>query len=224
MRTHRWRQRIYEKASWRNSTKQNHEDHIAGSGIDSLNHYNLVLKFLPMQAMKIPDAKAAVGKDWKTGENTRIATHESQKQKRGDRWSKEWGQNSTVCVAPRWHCVRWFRLIRSMCRARFISVTNDGSKSNGCHSKATRMRRTRRLRWKMLHRYCTFQSQNVQIYGYVYRNTNSSNRGPVWKIQSFVLSEICTVILWQDYYGEDNWRKFSWNTDRKKFQFGHVHS
>ena len=31
----------------------------------SLNHYNLVYIFIPMpQAMKIPDAKAAVGKEW----------------------------------------------------------------------------------------------------------------------------------------------------------------
>ena len=40
-----------------------------------------------------------------------------------------------------------------------------------------------------------FLSRNVQIFGYVYQNTNGLNRGPVWKIQSFLLSEICTVIL-----------------------------
>ena len=34
-----------------------HEDHIAGRRINSLNHYNLVHKLIPMpQAMKIPDA------------------------------------------------------------------------------------------------------------------------------------------------------------------------
>ena len=38
-----------------------HEDHISAIGINSQNHYNLVHKFIPMpQAMKIPDAKAAV--------------------------------------------------------------------------------------------------------------------------------------------------------------------
>ena len=42
-----------------------HEDHIAGKGDNSLQHYNLVYKFIPMpQAMKIPAAKAAVDKDW----------------------------------------------------------------------------------------------------------------------------------------------------------------
>ena len=40
-----------------------HEDHIAGKGINSLSHYNLAHKFMPVpQAMKIPDAKAAVDK------------------------------------------------------------------------------------------------------------------------------------------------------------------
>ena len=42
-----------------------HEDHIAGKGDNSLQHYNLVHKFIPMpRAMKIPAAKAAVEKEW----------------------------------------------------------------------------------------------------------------------------------------------------------------
>ena len=42
-----------------------HEDHIAGKGDNSLQHYNLVHKFIRMlQAMKIPAAKAAVDKEW----------------------------------------------------------------------------------------------------------------------------------------------------------------
>ena len=42
-----------------------HEDHIAGRADNSLQHDNLVHKFIPMpQAMKIPAAKAAVDKEW----------------------------------------------------------------------------------------------------------------------------------------------------------------
>ena len=42
-----------------------HEDHVAGKGENSLLHYDLVHKFIPMpQAMKIPAAKAAVDKEW----------------------------------------------------------------------------------------------------------------------------------------------------------------
>ena len=41
------------------------EGHIAGKSENSLEHYNLVHKFIPMpQAMKIPAAKAAVDKEW----------------------------------------------------------------------------------------------------------------------------------------------------------------
>ena len=42
-----------------------HEDHITGKGDNSLQHHNLVHKFDPMpQVMKIPEAKAAVDKEW----------------------------------------------------------------------------------------------------------------------------------------------------------------
>ena len=52
-----------------------------------------------------------------------------------------------------------------------------------------------------------FQNRIVQTFGFVYHDTNGQNHGPVWKTQSFLLSEICTVILWQDYYGKGNLRK-----------------
>ena len=48
-----------------NSIPHHHEDHIAGKGENSLQHYNLVHKLILMpQAMKIPAAKAAVDKEW----------------------------------------------------------------------------------------------------------------------------------------------------------------
>ena len=47
------------------SLPNHHEDHIAGKGDNSLQHYNLVHKFIPVpQAMKMPAAKAAVDKEW----------------------------------------------------------------------------------------------------------------------------------------------------------------
>ena len=47
------------------SLPNHHEDHIAGKGEISLQHYNLVHKFIPMpRAMGIPAAKAAVDKEW----------------------------------------------------------------------------------------------------------------------------------------------------------------
>ena len=48
-----------------NSIPHYHEDHIAGKEENSLQHYNLVHKFIPMpQAMKIPAANTAVDKEW----------------------------------------------------------------------------------------------------------------------------------------------------------------
>ena len=42
-----------------------HQDHITPKGMNPLNHYSLVHKFIPMpQALKIPKAKAAVEKVW----------------------------------------------------------------------------------------------------------------------------------------------------------------
>ena len=47
------------------SLPNHHADHVAGKGNYSLQHYNLVHKFIPMpQAMKITAAKAAVDKKW----------------------------------------------------------------------------------------------------------------------------------------------------------------
>ena len=49
----------------------------------------------------------------------------------------------------------------------------------------------------MLQNYWKFQSLKVQTYGFVYQSKTGQNQGPVWKIQSFLLSEIFMVILWQ---------------------------
>ena len=47
------------------------ENHIAGKGDNSLQHYNLVHKIIPMpQAVKIPAAKAAVDKECEKLEKT----------------------------------------------------------------------------------------------------------------------------------------------------------
>ena len=57
------------------------EDDIAGKGDNSLQHYNLMHKFIPVpRAMKIPAAKAAVDKECeKLGENFGVEVDESQK-------------------------------------------------------------------------------------------------------------------------------------------------
>ena len=61
------------------SLPNHHEDHIAGKGNNSLQHYNLVHKFIRMpQDIKIP-SKAAVDKDWENLENSGVGPDKSQK-------------------------------------------------------------------------------------------------------------------------------------------------
>ena len=79
-------------------------------------------------------------------------------------------------------------------------------------------------KWKMLQNYRKIQNRNVQIFGFVYLDTNGQNHGPVWKTQSFLLSEICTVILWQDCYGKGNLRKSNTSTIGRRFPMEKVYS
>ena len=58
-----------------NSIPHHHKDHIAGKGENSLQHYNLVHKFIPMPpAMKLLEAKAAVDKEWENWRKFRRGT------------------------------------------------------------------------------------------------------------------------------------------------------
>ena len=63
---------------------EHHEHHSAGKGSNSLNHYNLVHKFISVpHEMKIPDVRAPVEKEWeKTRENTGVATDEKVRNKK----------------------------------------------------------------------------------------------------------------------------------------------
>ena len=59
---------------------KDHEDHIAEKGLSSCGHSNLVHKFVPVpQAMKILDAKAAVGEAQKVAG---VAIDQSKEQKK----------------------------------------------------------------------------------------------------------------------------------------------
>ena len=64
-----WKPVNPQECVWKNLI----EDHISGKGDNSLQHYNLVHKFIPMpQAMKIPAAKAAVDKEWEKLEKIQV--------------------------------------------------------------------------------------------------------------------------------------------------------
>ena len=70
-----WKLMNPQECVWEIQYRIIHEDHIAGKGANSLQHYNLVHKFIPMpQAMKIPAAKAAVDKEWENWRKFRRGT------------------------------------------------------------------------------------------------------------------------------------------------------
>ena len=76
-------------------TKRIHEEHIAGKGENSKLHHNLVHKFIPMhQAMKIPDANAAVDKEWKKHET--LPAWQLEKIKSKKEVMKEAQKNNTI--------------------------------------------------------------------------------------------------------------------------------
>ena len=64
-----------------NSTPSNHEDHIAGKGENSLQHYNLVHKFIPMPSSHEDSGSESSGgqRMGKIGENFGVELDESQK-------------------------------------------------------------------------------------------------------------------------------------------------
>ena len=76
----------------------------------------------------------------------------------------------------------------------------------------------------MLQNYWKFPNRNVQTYGFVYHDTNGLKHGPVSNTQSFLLSEIYLVILWQDYYEKGNLRKSYWSTFGRRFHTGNAYS
>ena len=62
--------------------RRDHKDHISAKGINSLNHYNLVHKFIPMpQALKMRMQRRQWKNNVKNGENPGVAADKSQKQK-----------------------------------------------------------------------------------------------------------------------------------------------
>ena len=166
------------------SQNKNHEDHIAGRGMNSSSHCNLVHKFSFASSHENTRCKGSSGERMgNIGENTGVWPDESQKQIWSDRWSKDEGRKSSFCFTdgplsfeecrigdkapkvqrqsctPTEHCQRWFRLSCSIYRTRIISVSNDGRKSNVYHIQTTRMRRTSSRRSISLH---TGQMEDAQ--------------------------------------------------------------
>ena len=126
------------------SLPNHHEDHITGKGNNSLQHYNLVHKFiLCLKAMKIPAAKAAVDKEWEKMEKFsawNLAKVRSKKEVIDE--ARTSGAIQRSSCTPKRYCERWFCFLCSIHRTRIISFSNDSSKSHGYHLQIARLRGT----------------------------------------------------------------------------------
>ena len=118
-------------------------------------------------------------------------------------------------------------------RTRIINITNDSGKSHGYHFQTAKLCRTSSGRsicfypakkWRIFPNYSKFQNRNVQTFGFVYHDTNGHNHSPVWKTQLFLLKGICTVILWQDWYGKGNLRTSYCSTVGRRFPIRNAYS
>ena len=140
---------------------KDHEHHIAEKGFNSLSHFNFVHKFVPTsQAMKIPDAKAAVDQEWKKLETISAWRLEKVKSKKEvileaqrDKNKVHFATLMDICHlkkaepkshrvqrqswVPWWHWKRRLWSLRSFHRTGLVCVPDDGRKSNWCHCKAT---------------------------------------------------------------------------------------
>ena len=141
-------------------------------------------------------------------------------------WSREhkWYRVSTFTHIPKDRncdiCLRT-KITRSSCRRRAGTIVpraenfgdsitadhkilSEGSESRNDH-RYTVVVQDLATQWLRSYPCKTKTSQDTEK---VYHDTNGLNHGPVWKTQSFLLNGIYMVILWQDYYGKGNSRKF----------------
>ena len=227
---------------WGNSEPPNHEDHIAGKGENSLQHYNLVHKFIPMpQAMKIPAAKAAVDKEWEKLEKisaVNLTKVKSKKQvideARTSGATVHFASLMDICHVKNAELEAKHQKYKGRVVLRgdivkdnsgaYAVFTEQGSSASqmtaakimdvisrlpGCDGQAAdAVSAYTQVKMEDAHKLLKIpKSECPDIWIRLPHDTNGPNHGPVWKTQSFLLNEICMVILWQDYYGKGNLRK-----------------
>ena len=156
---HRGGARVHEKTSGTISTEGSWRSHRS---------YNLVHTFLPLpQAMNIPEAKAAAHKEWKKLETIpawKLDKVKSEKEvileAQRDKKKVHSATLMDICqlknaeleptipevqgksCASRRHCERRLWNLCSLYWKGLVCVSNDSSRSNGCHCKITRFWRT----------------------------------------------------------------------------------
>ena len=133
---------------------KHHQDHITEKGMNSLNHYSLVYKFIPMpQAMKIPNAKAVVEKKRENWKNPAWQLTKVRNKKEEIDEARNKGKSFRVIDGyikktqmlsrtQRWYCKRWFWCVCSVHWTRIVSVPNDSGLDHGYHLQIAWLRWT----------------------------------------------------------------------------------
>ena len=64
------------------------------------------------------------------------------------------------------------------------------------------------VKWRVLPDCSKFLNRNVQMFGYVFHDTNGQNHGKRLTLPWYFLNETCTVIHWPDCCGKENSKRF----------------
>ena len=233
------------------SSPNHHEDHIAGKGNNSLQHYKLVHKFIPMpQAMKILAAKAAVDKEWEELEKIsawNLTKVRSKKEvideartagatvhfaslmdichlKNAELEAKYQKYKGRVVKDVSGSCAVFTEQGSSASQMTAAKIMDIISRLPGCDGQAADAV-SAYTQVKMEDAPKLLKNSQIGMSRHLDLSTttqNGLNHGPVWKTQSFLLKGICMVILWQDCYGKGNLRESYCNTVGRRFPIGNV--
>ena len=117
----------------------------------------------------------------------------------GDKAPKIQKSNCT----PRRHCERWFWILCSIHRARFICVANDGSKNHGYRTQTARLRKT--SSWCSI---CLYSGQN----GRCTKIIENSKIGMSTPVDSSTTTQVAKIMVQYGRPSCSSWTKSVWSS------------
>ena len=241
------RRRLYDNTMWRCAAQVSRRSYLCKRNKFIEPYYNLVHEFIPMpQAMKIPAANAAVDKEW---ENKRKYRHGSWRRSETKmRWKVHFASLMDLChlknseLEPRYQKYKGRVVLRGYIvkddSGSYAVFTEQGSSASlmtaakimdiisrlpGCDGQAAdEVSAYTQVRMEDAHKLLNIPKSECPDIWIRLPYHKCRNHGPVRKIQSFFLSGICTVILWQDCHGQCNSRRSYWSMAGRQFQIGNV--
>ena len=107
---------------------------------------------------------------------------------------------------PRWYCERRFRILCSNHWTRFITITNDSSKSHGCYIQTARLRRT--SSWRSI---CLYPGKKWKklLPKHKWPKSWSSMEDPVVPLERNLYGHPLAGLLWERQF-ENILLKYGW--------------